>query len=340
MKSRRLRGFSLVELLVVIAIISVLMSMMLPAVQRVRENALKTQCTNNLRQLGIGWHNFISNQGIVPKGTSLVASPFADNGGHNEWPHLLGPYLEIQEFQYNSSLFMCPVRAKPGYVGLDYSGGRGNSAMWANRLLDIRDGTSNTMLFGERARNLAYPAWDHPLNSKVVDHDVSNYFKQGTMVGNPGDFGRSYLVTGDTAVRDFRDNTIVFPLTVDGDTQVRGNPFEFSFDGTPNITTHLSFGVIYDGMTGSYTVAADNYQTISDAIRAAYVEKGKVDEYIFAVLCEMTGHNSIKLLDLGFGSSHVGAMNMVMADGSVRQYTYGTPGISKVIDCRDGASVD
>jgi prepilin-type N-terminal cleavage/methylation domain-containing protein/prepilin-type processing-associated H-X9-DG protein len=65
---REHRGFTLVELLVVIAIIGILIGMLLPAVQAAREAARRSQCSNNLRQLGLAFHNFQDNNGRLPNG--------------------------------------------------------------------------------------------------------------------------------------------------------------------------------------------------------------------------------------------------------------------------------
>ena len=64
----RKRGFTLIELLVVIAIIAVLIALLLPAVQAAREAARRAQCINNLKQIGLAMHNYISAVGVFPPG--------------------------------------------------------------------------------------------------------------------------------------------------------------------------------------------------------------------------------------------------------------------------------
>jgi prepilin-type N-terminal cleavage/methylation domain-containing protein/prepilin-type processing-associated H-X9-DG protein len=129
------RAFTLVELLVVLAVIGILLSLMLPAVQQARESARRITCANNLRQLGLGMHQYHDLHSCFPPGSQVAdirTHPFSKSFG---WPIMLLPHVEqrnlYQSFDFNGDaqspqhrplittilpIFVCPSDPSGGFL--------------------------------------------------------------------------------------------------------------------------------------------------------------------------------------------------------------------------------
>src|SRR5215218_10184819 len=119
-RSTHRRGFTLIELLVVIAIIAILIGLLLPAVQKVRQAAARMSSQNNLKQIGIAFHTQNDSKGYIPfNGTwGTWGSPTVNDSG--SWAYQSLPYIE-QDNLYRTpntqtpvKTYLCPGRGRPG----------------------------------------------------------------------------------------------------------------------------------------------------------------------------------------------------------------------------------
>jgi prepilin-type N-terminal cleavage/methylation domain-containing protein len=153
--SQRRGGFTLIELLVVIAIIAILIGLLLPAVQKVREAAARTQGINNLKQMGLGMQNHHDSLGFLPDpgsfGSAFPISGVSGSTQQGPWTYQMLPFIEQQNLWQNwvtgtnnpgigVKIFMDPGRGRNpvdsnGYVRTDYAinsvpfGGGGTGAL-------------------------------------------------------------------------------------------------------------------------------------------------------------------------------------------------------------------
>jgi prepilin-type N-terminal cleavage/methylation domain-containing protein/prepilin-type processing-associated H-X9-DG protein len=181
-------GFTLIEILVVIAIIGVLVALLLPAVQAAREAARRSQCINNLKQIGIAMHNYQTDKGVFPPGyVSFVDPTGNDLGAGWAWASMLLPQMEQMPL-YNAINF-----------GLSNSFPQ-NSTACLTRLtvfLCASDGPKTDVNVMDQTNTNTL--------STVVTSNYVGMFGTGELAPNPGKGNGMFYRNSRTGLRDLLD---------------------------------------------------------------------------------------------------------------------------------------
>ncbi len=302
------KAFTLIELLVVIAIIGILIALLLPAVQKVREAAARISCTNNLKQLGLASQNFHGDFQRFPSGVNI---PFTTKvGGGSLCPNPPNPGQYKSVFQ----ALLPYVEQEPLYRQFDYT-----KNQYANSATPTAP--ANTVV-----KTYLCPSDRAP--TQVV-YNNANYFAANSYVGNPGVYGFFTTSMDQTGIFFINSSVRIADIT-DGTSSTflfgERNRIDFNLNAVygPNFMENHS-GWAWTNTLPGFDYLGGSVAAINWACPAVNSDPGFVYEDIrFSV----------------YGSGHTQGANFCFCDGSVRFLNNNTPVVVlQQLSTRNGSEV-
>jgi prepilin-type N-terminal cleavage/methylation domain-containing protein/prepilin-type processing-associated H-X9-DG protein len=295
------RGFTLIELLVVIAIIAVLIALLLPAVQSAREAARRTQCVNNLKQIGLAMSNYVSTVGGFPpsKIWSGSCTRLNDAAGH---------YLNTTGF----TLILGYMEQTPLLNAYNFGQASANSyyqSVGHPNMTPLGDQSANSTVVGTLIAAFACPSDDPPPvltqssgTYTILNGRRSNYYLCGAYYNEYTCPGMANVAVFNKAYQGMFSDDVSITIS-----QVKDGMSNTAMAGeTPQTHSSSSYGAFWGA--GMHTSTHGQVLPPTSASYPEYMPNAPV-------IGSTTNHAPFAWV---MGSTHPGGLNMVFGDGSVR----------------------